>query len=149
MSNGNGVGNVYYFNATPNGMTLLLNDHLLNASVAGVTKAGSYKPVGNSAPRNSADNSHNATFGTNNTLAVSFTAGDQTYTFKIDPNVVAVSNDVQLYIFFNQVVLVLPSGAGNDTQLVINGQPADKETSYLLARAREGGASEAPAPARS
>jgi len=148
MSNGNGVGNVYYFNATPNGMTLLLNNHLLNGNVAGVTKAGSYKPVGNSAARNSADNSHNATFGTNNTLAVSFTAGDQTYKFKIDPGVVAVANDVQLYIFFNQVVLVLPSGSGNDTQQVIDGQPADQQTRDLLARYREG-ASEAPAPAGS
>lgn len=149
MGDGNGVGSVYYFNATPNSMALLLNDHLLNASVAGVTKSGAYKPVGNSAARNPADHSHSKTFGTYNTLTVSFDAGDQTYKFEIDPSVVAVANDVQLYIFFNQVVLVLPSGAGADSQQVIDGQPSSKETSDLLARLKEEGAGEAPAPAGS
>lgn len=114
------VGSVYYFNATPNAMLLLNNNAILNQSLAGVSQSSSYAPSANQVARNSGQTSGNKTFGTTNTLVVSFPDGtSQTYPVNIDPNKITIDQDVQLYIFFNEVVLVDPTGTG--TQSVIQG----------------------------
>jgi hypothetical protein len=118
-------GNVYVFNATPNTMTLLLNAHILKASVSGVQQSNQYTPTPIAVPRNPADNPGVAQFGTNNTLIVSFDAGgSQQYPVPINPNTIPITEDLQLYIFFNEVVLVDATGAGHST--VIQGSPADQ-----------------------
>lgn len=122
MSNG-AIGSVYVFNATPNTMTLLLNNHILSGSTPGVQKTSSYQPSPQQVARNSAQgNPGNATFGAQNTLIVSFPTGtDQSYPVNINPNAVQITNDLQLYIFFNEVVLVTPTGAAGEST-VIEGQ---------------------------
>jgi len=127
-----GVGNVYLFNATPNAMALILNNHVLAANVAGVQSSTSYQPSPNQVPRNSSTgNPGNATFGGTNVLIVSFPAGtSQTYDIDIDSNQVQIGNDMQLYVFFNQCVLVSPTGAG--TSIVINGQASTQEHLELV-----------------
>ena len=112
----NGLGNVYVFNSTPNTMTLLLNNHILSASTSGVQKSSSYQPSPQQVQRNSASgNPGNATFGGSNELIVSFPAGSsQQYEVPV-PQDLQITNDLQLYIFFNQVVLVSPTGAGTST----------------------------------
>jgi hypothetical protein len=110
------VGNVYVFNATPNTVSLFLNQHLLKASVAGVTQSNQYAPTPIAVQRNPADHAGVAQFGTDNELIVSFDAGGaQDYSITIDPNAVPITADLQLYIFFNQVVLVTPDGSGQST----------------------------------
>jgi hypothetical protein len=137
MSSG-GAGSVYYFNATPNAMLLLNNNHLLNANVAGIAKSGGYKAAGSSVLRDSADHTNNKTFGTDNTLVVSFPdGGSQEYPVHIDPNSVQITNDVQLYIYFNQVVLVTPTGSGQGSQLVIDGTPASERAHEAIRKAKE------------
>jgi hypothetical protein len=116
------AGNVYVFNATPNVMSLFLNQHLLKASVPGVLQANSYAPTPISVARNPADNPGVAQFGSINDLVVSFDAGGaQDYPVPIDPNSLPITADLQLYIFFNEVVLVSPTGTG--TASVIVGTP--------------------------
>jgi hypothetical protein len=118
-------GNVYVFNATPNTMTLLLNNHILKASVPGVQQSNQYTPTPLVVARNPADNPGVAQFGTNNTLIVSFDdGGSQQYPVPIDPNKIPITEDLQLYIFFNEVVLVDATGAGHST--VIQGTAADQ-----------------------
>jgi hypothetical protein len=120
------AGNVYVFNATPNTMSLFLNQHLLKASVQGVQQSNSYAPTPISVPRNPADNPGVAQFGSTNDLVVSFDAGGaQDYTVPIDPNTLPITADLQLYIFFNEVVLVSPTGSG--TASVISGSPTSSE----------------------
>ena len=111
------AGNVYVFNATPNQMALLLNNHILDASVSGVQQASNYQPSPIEVARNpSPDNPGNATFGGKNTLVVSFPSGsDQTYPVNISSNTIPIDDDVQLYIFFDEVVLVSPTGAGTSS----------------------------------
>jgi hypothetical protein len=97
-------------------MALILNNTILTASLAGVAQANNYVPQQVIVPRNpSPGNPGNATFGGQNTLIVSFTSGggSQVYPVAIDPNTIPISNDVQLYIFFNEVVLVSPTGQAN------------------------------------
>jgi len=121
------AGNVYVFNATPNTMSLFLNQHLLKASVQGVQQSNSYTPTAISVARNPADNPGVAQFGSKNDLVVSFDAGGaQDYSVPIDPNTLPITADLQLYIFFNEVVLVSPTGSG--TSSVINGQDVSAET---------------------
>jgi hypothetical protein len=129
------AGNVYVFNATPNTMTLLLNEHLLKASVQGVQSSNSYTPTAISVARNPADNPGVAQFGSTNALVVSFDAGGaQNYSVPIDPNALPITSDLQLYIFFNEVVLVSPTGSGTDS--VISGSPvSDDALTELLAKA--------------
>jgi hypothetical protein len=119
-------GNVYVFNATPNTMSLFLNNHLLKASVAGVLQANSYAPTPLTVARNPAPGDPGvAQFGTTNTLIVSFDAGgSQTYPVKVDANVLPITVDLQLYIFFNEVVLVTPTGSGEAA--VIQGEATDE-----------------------
>lgn len=120
------AGNVYVFNATPNTMSLFLNEHLLKASVQGVQQSASYTPTAISVARNPADNPGVAQFGSTNDLVVSFDAGGaQDYSVPIDPNSLPITDDLQLYIFFNEVVLVSPTGSG--TASVITGSPTSAE----------------------
>jgi hypothetical protein len=120
------AGNVYVFNATPNVMSLFLNEHLLKASVPGVLQSNSYTPTPLSVARNPADNPGVAQFGSTNDLVVSFDAGGaQDYAVPIDPNSLPITVDLQLYIFFNEVVLVSPTGSG--TASVISGAPTSED----------------------
>lgn len=140
-------GNVYYFNSTPNTMLLLLNNSILNASLTGVAQTTSYVPAYGSAARNPATESNNATFGQNNTLVVSFPGGgSQTYAVDIDPNQVQLTNDIQLYIFFNEVVIVTPGGQGNQSgqsggqQTAVKGEALSSEQEDALVKAKADGA---------
>ncbi len=126
------AGNVYVFNGTPNAMALILNNTILTASLAGVAQTSNYVPQQVIVPRNpSPGNPGNATFGGQNTLIVSFTSGggSQVYSVDIDPNLIPIGNDVQLYIFFNEVVLVSPTGQANQNgqSMVVTGLALSKE----------------------
>jgi hypothetical protein len=113
------AGNVYVFNATPKAMDLYLNNHELARGVAGVKQSASYQPTANQAARSPASKSEVAQFGSENELVVSFPiGGSQRYTVNIDPNQTPLEDDLQLYVFFNQVVLVSPTGAGHSIVLV-------------------------------
>lgn len=136
------AGNVYVFNGTPNTMALILNNTILTLSLAGVQQSSNYVPQQIIVARNPATNSNNATFGTDNTLIVSFSSGgggSQTYSVDIDPNVIPITNDVQLYIFFNEVVIVSPTGQANQngqSQLVTGltlSEPQQQEVDAMLA----------------
>lgn len=136
------AGNVYVFNGTPNTMALILNNTILSLSLAGVQQSSNYAPQQIIVARNPATNSNNATFGTDNTLIVSFSSGgggSQTYSVDIDPNVIPITNDVQLYIFFNEVVIVSPTGQANQngqSQLVTGlalSEPQQQEVDAMLA----------------
>lgn len=109
-------GNVYVFNATANNMTLFLNDCPLN-SLNGVTPSNGYAPLSLTVPRNpSTDSPGNATFGGKNKLIVSFAASggtSQEYEIDIPSNQAPIASDLQLYIFFNEVVLLI-NGAGQN-----------------------------------
>lgn len=120
------AGNVFVFNATPNTMTLFLNQHVLKLSVQGVQQSNSYAPTPISVARSPADNPGAALFGSTNLLVVSFDAGGaQDYSVPIDPNTLPITADLQLYIFFNDVVLVSPTGSG--TASVIKGLPTSSD----------------------
>lgn len=121
------AGNVYVFNATPNTMSLFLNEHLLKAGVTGVQASNQYTPSAITVARNPADHAGVAQFGSENELVVSFDAGgSQEYSVPIDPNELPITDDLQLYIFFNQVVLVTPTGAGKSDVIVGNPTPQGK-----------------------
>jgi 2',3'-cyclic-nucleotide 2'-phosphodiesterase (5'-nucleotidase family) len=126
------AGNLYYFNATPRVMTLINNNHILNAKVEGVQKSSGYAPTSNSAARVAATKSEESTFGQQNALVVSLTpGGSQEYPVDIDPNEFPLEEDLELYIFYNQVVLVSSTGKARST--VINGSPlSDSEAEALL-----------------
>lgn len=110
-------GNVYVFNATPNSALLLLNDHILSPSLAGVQQSSSYAPSSVSAPRNpAAGNPGVAQFGGVNSLIVSFPSGSsQHYPVNIDSSNpdYSLQNDLELYVFYNEVVLVSPFGSAS------------------------------------
>jgi hypothetical protein len=119
------AGNVYVFNATPNAMLLILNNHIAAANVAGVQQSSAYAPQSVTIARNpSSGDSGQAQFGGINTLIVSFPSGtSQTYPIVIDPNDQQINNDLELYIFFNECVLVSPAGtASPQGQKNIQGQ---------------------------
>lgn len=109
------AGTVYVFNGTPNAMLLILNNQILTTNLAGIQKTSNYAPQQTTAPRNpAAGNPGNAQFGGSNTLIVSFPSGtSQTYPVNIDPNQIQIDNDLQLYIFFNVVILVIPGGSAS------------------------------------
>jgi hypothetical protein len=132
-SMGTGPGTVYIFNATPNVMNLLLNNSILAVNLAGISVSGTppYAASPASAPRNPAPgNPGNATFGGQNSLVVNFPAGTaQTYPVAIPPTI-QITNDVQLYIFFNEVMLVNPSGTASNpsgTATAIQGRDSTAE----------------------
>jgi hypothetical protein len=105
------VGTVYIFNATPNAMNLLLNNNILATNIAGIQQSSGYAPVATTAARNtSSGNPGNNTFGGTNSLVVAFPTGSpQPYTVNI-PSTIQITNDVQLYIYFNYCILVDPTG---------------------------------------
>ena len=110
------IGNVYVFNTTSNAMNLILNNHIVTGQLSGVTSSNGYAPTSLSIPRNpSSGNPGNATFGGQNNLIVSFPDGTaQSYTVNIDPSQIPITGDLQLYIFFNILVLLTP-GISNQT----------------------------------
>jgi hypothetical protein len=119
------AGNVYVFNATPNAMLLLLNEHVAIVNLAGIQQSNGYAPQSVTVARNPASgNPGVAQFGGTNKLTVSFPAGTaQDYPIAIDPNNQQITNDLELYIFFNECVLVSPAGtASPQGQQVISGQ---------------------------
>jgi hypothetical protein len=129
------AGNVYVFNATPNAMLLLLNNHIAASNLAGTQQSSSYAPQSVSVLRNPASGDPGvAQFGGVNSLVVSFPAGtSQTYPIVIDPNNLQIDNDLQLYIFFNECVLVSPAGnATPEQQKNISGTSLSKEQAEAL-----------------
>jgi hypothetical protein len=108
------------------------------AILNGVQSSNGYAPQSISVPRNPATSSGVAQFGTFNTLVVSFPNGTaQTYSVTIDPTQLQINVDLQLYIFFNVVVVVTPSGsAGQSAQLPqttqIQGMALSKELAQSL-----------------
>jgi|GEM_PF-2955626 len=109
------AGSVFLFNTTENNMTLLLNQHILTALLNGVTSSNGYTPTNISAARNaSTGNPGTATFGGTNVLIISFPDGtSQQYEVDINPGTAPLTQDLQLYMFYNQVVLVI-NGNGTD-----------------------------------
>jgi len=129
------AGNVYYFNATPRTMTLLNNNHILNAKVDGVQQTSGYAPSSNSEKRAAATKSEETTFGQENTLVVSLSpGGSQKYEIEIDPNEYPLEEDVELYIFYNQVVLVSSTGKAHST-VYTGAKLSDSEAEELLEQA--------------
>jgi hypothetical protein len=129
------AGNVYVFNATPNAMLLILNNHIAASNVAGVQQSNGYAPNSVSIPRNpSSSDPGQAQFGGINVLIVSFPSGtSQTYPITIDPNDQQINNDLELYIFFNECVLVSPAGtASPQGQKTIQGQTLSAAHSATL-----------------
>jgi hypothetical protein len=125
------IGNVHVFNATPNNMALILNNHVLAANIAGAQSAQNHQPSPSQASRNRADGNPGVTqFSGDNTLIVSFPDGtSQTYPVKI-PTSEVDDDDLQLHIFFNQLVLVTPSG--DRTSIVIEGTAARGRDNELI-----------------
>lgn len=132
------AGNVYYFNATPRTMTLLNNNHILNAKVEGVQQSSGYAPSSHSEKRAAATKSEETTFGEQNTLIVSLSpGGSQEFDIEINPNEYPLEEDVELYIFYNQVVLVSSTGKAHST--VYTGKKlSDSEAEELLDQAGAG-----------
>lgn len=124
------IGNVYVFNTTSNAMNLILNNHIVSGQLNGVTSSNGYTPTTLSIPRNpSSGNPGNATFGGQNTLIVSFPDGTaQSYTVNIDPSIIPITGDLQLYIFFNILVLLSP---GVSNQTVITASAAFSATEFV------------------
>jgi hypothetical protein len=111
------MAQVFVFNATPNAMVLLLNQHVLTLNLSGVQSSNGYAPQTIAVQRNAASgNPGVAQFASVNNLIVSFPNGTaQTYTIVIDPAQLQINSDLQLYIFFNEVVLVTPTGSAGQT----------------------------------
>ncbi|HEX6038058.1 hypothetical protein [Longimicrobium sp.] len=130
------TGNVYLFNTTANSMALLLNNHILTVSLPGVTSSNGYTPTNISAARNPASgNPGTATFGGQNVLIVSFPDGSsQQYNVDIPLSSAPITQDLQLYLFFNQVVLVINGDGTNinpQSAQVIQGQPVSVDIAAL------------------
>jgi hypothetical protein len=129
------AGSLYYFNATPRTMMLLNNNHLLNAKVEGVQQTSGYAPATHSEKRAAATESEETTFGKKNTLVVSLSpGGSQRYEIEIDPNEYPLEEDLVLYIFYNQVVLVSASGKAHSTVYSAT-KLSDSEAEELLQQA--------------
>ncbi|HYN84645.1 MAG TPA: hypothetical protein VER32_05285 [Pyrinomonadaceae bacterium] len=132
------TGNVYIFNATPNQIGLFLNQYPLN-SINGVASTNAYAPNSQTVARNpSPGNPGVAQFGGQNSLLVNFpSTGGQAlvYTINIPSTTYNLSQDLQLYIFFDEVVLV--SGTTDatgqpGTSQSFEGAPATKEEMKML-----------------
>jgi hypothetical protein len=132
------IGNVYVFNTTANAMNLILNNHLVPGQLNGVTSGNGYVPTSVSVQRNSSSgNPGNATFGGQNNLIVSFPDGTaQSYNVDINPSVIPITGDLQLYIFFNILVLLAP-GVSNQTVITANQTFSASEFANLKSTAVE------------
>jgi hypothetical protein len=122
-------GQVYVFNAMPEPVTLLLNDHLVAVSIPGVSQADGYRASEVAVPRSPETVPSSGTFGTQN-VVVAAIAGGPAFTFQIgiDPTRVPPNADLQLYIAFGDALLV----TGHDAQ-TFSGGPAGQEELALVA----------------
>lgn len=132
-----GLGNVYIFNATPNTVGLILNNQPLGSSLTGITSSSGYAPNSTTVARNaSPTNPGNNTFGGQNTLVVYFSGGGgQTYPVNIPTSLAQLSSDLQLYVFYNEVILVSPSGTASDpggTSQIIVGNAVSEEADAFV-----------------
>jgi hypothetical protein len=128
----NGLGNVYVFNGTPNTLSLILNNMPISGTLAAISSSSGYAPSSTSVSRNSASgNPGNNTFGGKNDLVVYFPGGTaQNYPVNISVSQAQIGQDLQLYIFYNQVMLVLPGGNAenpNGMGVLIEGTPISIE----------------------
>lgn len=105
------TGSVYYFNATPSQLVLINNGFMLNAGIPGVQPTSGYVPVGNEAPRSPGSVSGSSAFGTTNSLVAMLPDGSgRSYVVTIDPQQIPIFDDLQLYVYVNELVLVSPDG---------------------------------------
>ena len=132
------TGNIYIFNATPNQIGLFLNQYPLN-SINGVASTNGYVPNAQTVARNpSPSNPGVAQFGGQNSLLVNFpsTGGQaQVYQINISSQTYNLSQDLQLYVFFDEVVLVSGTSDTSDQPAQsqsIEGTPATKEEMKML-----------------
>lgn len=126
------VGNVYVFNSTPNTVMLILNGQLITGTLTGITQSSGYAPNSTTVARNSSSgNPGNNTFGAQNSLIVSFSGGGaQTYPVNIPLSEAQIASDLQLYVFYNEVILVLPSGQagpGGSSQVIVGSSVPEEE----------------------
>lgn len=132
------TGNIYIFNATPNQIGLFLNQYPLN-SINGVASTNGYAPNSQTVARNpSPGNPGVAQFGGQNSLIVNFpsTGGQaQVYQVNINSQTYNLSQDLQLYVFFDEVVLVSGTSDTSDQpgqSQSIEGTPATKDEMKAL-----------------
>jgi hypothetical protein len=118
------MGNVQIFNATPYNVNLLVNEYVLG-EVPGAGGPG-YTPASIVAARAPGDVGAGPQFAAKNTLIVAFEQTAVDFVVEIDPNQVPPNADVQLYLAFDNALLVL----GNSS-VAIPGSPGD------LAKAQE------------
>ncbi|MFL6137136.1 MAG: hypothetical protein ACJ74O_04970 [Frankiaceae bacterium] len=139
-----GVGNVYVFNGTPNNVSLILNNQPISGSLTGITSSSGYAPNSTTVARNaSPGNPGNNTFGGQNALVVYFTGGGaQSYPVNISLGQAQLAQDLQLYVFYNEVVLVLPSGSATDpggsAQVIKGTRISEEEIQALAADSAQG-----------
>jgi hypothetical protein len=124
------MANVYMFNTYNNQANLNLNTWGLPNPLAAAAPPN-YTPTSTNRPRNpSKGNPGIAQFGAQNTLIVAFgtlDSPDATYSYEIDGisyEDVPSSQDLQLYIFYNTIVLVKQSEAG---PVIYQGEQASPE----------------------
>lgn len=127
-----GVGNVYVFNGTPNTVTLILNGQPISGTLTGIAQSSGYAANSTTVGRSpSPGNPGNNTFGGQNSLIVSFTGGGaQTYPVNIPLGEAQINSDLQLYVFYNEVILVLPSGTagpGGSSQVIVGSAVPEEE----------------------
>ncbi|MFL6137454.1 MAG: hypothetical protein ACJ74O_06605 [Frankiaceae bacterium] len=132
------LGDVYIFNATPNALLLIINNQPMYGRLAGILSSSGYAPNSIAVSRNSSpSNPGNNTFGGQNTLVVYVTGGGaQSYPVNIPTSEAQLGHDLQLYVFYNEVVLVLPSGSATDpfgSARVIGGTRISEEDISALA----------------
>jgi hypothetical protein len=127
------VGNVYVFNGTPNTVTLILNGQPISGSLTGIAQGSGYAANSTTVGRSpSPGNPGNNTFGGQNSLIVSFSGGGaQTYPVNIPLGEAQISSDLQLYVFYNEVILVLPGGTagpgGGSSQVIVGAAVPEEE----------------------
>lgn len=134
---------VYVFNATRKKIGLILNDYGLD-SMAGTASSNSYVPNVQSVPRNpSGGNPGLGQFGGTNKLSVNFPNGGgvaQHYEVDINSDTYPMTDDLQLYIFFSEAILVSISSQTNEGQsTVLKGTPLTAAQSEAMNQVQPGG----------
>jgi hypothetical protein len=113
-------GNVQVFNATPYSVTLFVNNYVLGR-VPGAS-GPSYTPPSVVAVRTPGHLGPGPQFGTESTVVVAFEQSAVDFTVTIDPNQVPINADVQLFLAFDNALLVLPNSS-----VAISGSAGDLE----------------------
>ncbi|MDT3395910.1 hypothetical protein RKE29_04500 [Streptomyces sp. B1866] len=105
------AGKVYIFNATPYQVTMVLNNKAIMSPLNGIKVENEYKAEVKPVKRNPADHSGTNEFGTYNTLAVSYDDGNPVpFPVTIYQSDHPIGQDLQLYLFEDQVTLVSKDG---------------------------------------